>query len=297
MKKIGFIGIGSMGLPMAERLINAGYALVVYDNNPRAIEQIVALGAESSNSPQDVADKVETVFLSLPVPSIVKEVVVGVNGVLKGTSVKTIIDLSTTGPAMSKEIASTVVESGKAWLDSPVSGGVKGAKKGTLAIMVSGNREAFSNLEVTLASLGKVFYVGDTIGAAQVVKLGNNMMAAAAMVVASEALAMGVKAGVDPKIMNDIINVSSGRNSATEDKIPGHVLNGTFNYGFSTGLSYKDVKLCVNESEALGVPMVAGSMVRQVLAITNSKYGPDSCFTSIAKVIEDWADCEIRSKS
>ena len=113
----------------------------------------------------------------------------------------------------------------------------------------------------------------------------------------ADPLAMGVKAGVDPKIMIDIINVSSGRNSATQDKFPRSVLPGTFDFGFATGLSYKDVRMCVDESEALGVPMVAGALVRQILAITGSKYGWESDFTCIAKLIEDWAGVEIRSKT
>ena len=118
--------------------------------------------------------------------------------------------------------------------------------------------------------------------------------AAAALVVSSEALAMGVKAGVDPRVMCDIINAGSGRNSATQDKFPRAILPGTFDFGFATGLSYKDVRLCVDEAEALGVPMVAGAMVRQMLAITQAKFGADSDFTCIARVIEEWAGVEIR---
>ena len=130
---------------------------------------------------------------------------------------------------------------------------------------------------------------------AQVAKLGNNLLAAAALVISSEALAMGVKAGLDPAIMIDIINASSGRNSATQDKFPRAILPGTFDFGFATGLSYKDVRLCVDEAEALGVPMVLGAVVRQMLAVTNAKFGPDSDFTSIARVVEEWAGVEIRS--
>ena len=163
--------------------------------------------------------------------------------------------------------------------------------------MVSCPKTTFETVRPIVANFGKVFFVGEKPGLAQVVKLGNNMMAAAALVVTSEALAMGVKAGVDPKIMVDIINVSSGRNSATQDKFPRSVLPGTFDFGFATGLSYKDVRLCVDESESLGVPMVAGALVRQILAITQAKYGADSDFTCIAKVIEEWAGVEIRGQS
>ena len=125
-------------------------------------------------------------------------------------------------------------------------------------------------------------------------KLGNNILSAAAMVASAEALAMGVKAGVDPKVMLDVINAGSGRNSATQDKFPRSVLPGTFDFGFATGLLYKDVRLCVDEAEALGVPMVLGSLVRQMLAVTQAKFGANSDFTSIARVIEEWAGVEIR---
>jgi 3-hydroxyisobutyrate dehydrogenase-like beta-hydroxyacid dehydrogenase len=198
---------------------------------------------------------------------------------------------------MANKVAKGLAESGRQWVDCPVSGGIAGAKGGTLALMVSCPPATFEAIQPIIANFGKVFFVGDKPGLAQVVKLGNNMMAAAALVVASEALAMGVKAGVDPKIMVDIINVSSGRNSATQDKFPRSVLTGTFDFGFATALSYKDVRMCVDESEALGVPMVAGALVRQMLAITGSKYGWDSDFTCIAKVVEDWSGVEIRSKT
>jgi 3-hydroxyisobutyrate dehydrogenase-like beta-hydroxyacid dehydrogenase len=145
-----------------------------------------------------------------------------------------------------------------------------------------------------LKNFGKVFFVGEKAGLAQVAKLGNNLLAAAAMVISSEALVMGVKAGIDPKVMLDIINAGSGRNSATQDKFPRSILPGTFDFGFATGLSYKDVRLCVDEAESLGVPMVVGAAVRQMLAVTNAKFGPTSDFTSITRVLEEWAGVEVR---
>jgi 3-hydroxyisobutyrate dehydrogenase-like beta-hydroxyacid dehydrogenase len=175
-----------------------------------------------------------------------------------------------------------------------VSGGIAGAKNGTLAVMASGPRASFDQIEALLKVFGKVFFVGEKAGLAQVAKLGNNLLAAAAMVVSSEALVMGVKAGIDPKVMLDIINVSSGRNSATQDKFPRAVLTRTFDFGFATGLSYKDVRLCVDEAESMGVPMMAGAIVRQMLAVTNAKFGPTSDFTCIARVVEEWAGVEVK---
>src|SRR5690606_28543461 len=137
---------------------------------------------------------------------------------------------------------------------------------------------------------------GEQAGAAEEVKLGNNMIGAGVILLSAEALAMGVKAGIDPAVMCEIINASSGRNSATQDKFPRAVLPGTFDFGFATALSYKDVGLCVDEGEALGVPMVGGSLVRQMLAVANAKYGPDSAFTNMGRIIEEWAGVEIRSR-
>jgi 3-hydroxyisobutyrate dehydrogenase len=125
-------------------------------------------------------------------------------------------------------------------------------------------------------------------------KLANNLLAASALAVTSEAMVMGVKAGLDPKVMLDVINAGSGRNSASQDKFPRAVLPGTFDFGFATGLSYKDVRLCIDEAEAMGVPMVAGAAVREMLAVTNALYGSDSDFTSICRVVESWAGVQVR---
>lgn len=125
-------------------------------------------------------------------------------------------------------------------------------------------------------------------------KLANNLLAGAAIALTSEAMVMGVKAGLDPKVMLDVLNTSTGRNSATQDKFPRSVLPGTFDFGFTTGLSYKDVSLCIDEAEALGVPMVVGSAVRQMLAVTKATFGAESDFTSMCRVVEDWAGVKVR---
>jgi 3-hydroxyisobutyrate dehydrogenase-like beta-hydroxyacid dehydrogenase len=296
-KHLGFVGLGRMGGPMSGRLLDAGYTLTVFDTNDAAVTPLTDRGADRAGSPKDVADAAEIVLTSLPTPDIVTKVALGDDGLVHGGKIKTMVDLSTTGPGAANRIAAGLAERGIQWVDCPVSGGIAGAKGGTLALMSSCPRATFDTIEPIIGTFGKVFFIGEKPGLAQVVKLGNNMMAAAALVVTAEALAMGVKAGVDPQIMIDVINVSSGRNTASMDKFPRSVLPGTFDFGFATGLSYKDVRLCVDEAEALGVPMVAGALVRQMLAITASKYGADSDFTSIAKVVEDWAGVEIRSKA
>ena len=289
---LGFVGLGRMGGPMSRRLIDAGFDVIVFDAKPDAQAPLKDAGAAIASSPQNVGDSADLVFVSLPTPDIVEKVVL--SGVGQGTQVKTIVDLSTSGPGMAGRVSRALEPRGIAWVDAPVSGGVAGAKNGTLAVMASGPRAAFESAEPLLKNFGKVFFVGEKAGLAQVAKLGNNLLAAAAMVISSEALVMGVKAGIDPKIMLEIINAGSGRNSATQDKFPRSILPGTFDFGFATGLSYKDVRLCVDEAENLGVPMVVGGAVRQMLAVTNAKFGPTSDFTSITRVVEEWAGVEVR---
>jgi 3-hydroxyisobutyrate dehydrogenase-like beta-hydroxyacid dehydrogenase len=294
MALLGFVGVGRMGGPMVSRLIEAGHQLVIFDTQKQATDALAAKGAKVVASPKAVADEAEIVLVSLPTPDIVKAVALGPDGVSDGKRVRVMVDLSTSGPGAAVVVAEGLAGKNIISVDSPVSGGIKGATNGTLAVMVSCPKATFDELEPILKTFGKIFFTGEKPGLAQTAKLANNLMAAAALVITSEAMAMGVKAGLDARVLIDIINVSSGRNSASEDKFPRAVLPGTFDFGFATGLSYKDVRLCVDEAEAMGVPMVVGAAVRQMLAVTQAKFGAQSDFTSIAKVLEEWAGVEIR---
>lgn len=292
---LGFVGVGRMGGPMASRLLDAGYRLCIYDLSEAATAPLVARGAELAASPAEVASVADIVLISLPTPDVVRQVVLGGNGgIINGSKVRLLIDLSTTGPTVATEVAAQLAERRIGWVDAPVSGGVTGAKAGTLAVMVSCPKPALQEIEPVLKVFGRLFYTGEKPGLAQTAKLANNLLAATAIVATSEAMAMGVKAGLDAKVLIDIINASSGRNSATEDKFPRAVLPGTFDFGFTTALSYKDVRLCIEEAEAMGIPMVVGAAVRQMLAVTKARFGGDSDFTFVAKVLEEWAGVEIR---
>lgn len=291
---LGFVGLGRMGGPMSGRLVERGFKVVGYDLSPEAAATATEKGVEIVGSPSEVGAKADLAFVSLPAPDLVYSVVAGEDGIASGGRAKTIIDISTTGPSVAQKTAAALADKGIVWIDCPISGGIAGAVNGTLALMVSGPKDAFEEVEDTLTTFGKIFFVGEKPGLAQVAKLANNLLAAAAMVVSSEAMVMGVKAGIDPHILLDIINASSGRNSATQDKFPRSVLPGTFDFGFATGLSYKDVRLCIDEAEAMGVPMISGAVVRQILAATNAKYGPASDFTSIVKITEEWAGTQVR---
>lgn len=293
--KLGFVGVGKMGEPMAGRLIDAGYDLVIHDTDLAATRRLTALGATAADSPRSVADSAEIVIVSLPSPQILEQVSLGENGAIHGKAMRILIDISTTGPRVANNIAAALEKEGKAMIDSPVSGGLKGARNGTLAVMNSGPRSAYDEVTPVLEIFGKLFYMGETPGSAQTMKLANNLLAASALAASCEAVVMGVKAGLDPKVMLDVINAGSGRNSATEDKFPKSVLPRTFDFGFATGLSFKDVRLCVDEAEAMGVPMVVGSAVRQMLSMTNQVYGAESDFTSMVKIVEGWAHVEVGS--
>ena len=293
---IGFIGLGNMGQPMARRLIEAGHKLIVYDTRNDAVAPLVALGAKLASSPQDVADRAETVMSSLPSLQISQKVATGEGGVIHGKKVKRYIDLSTTGSRMAAEIAAALAKKNIVQIDSPVSGGVGGANKGTLAVMVSGPQPDIDIVKDALSVLGKVFVIGDKPGMAQTMKLANNFLSATAMAATSEAVAMGVKAGLDPAVMIDVINAGSGRSTASTDKFPKTILPRTFDYGFATALMLKDVRLCAEEAKGLGVPSEVMSAVLDRWEATNSEYGGDSDFTSIVKMTERRAGVTVGGK-
>ncbi len=294
-QELGFVGVGRMGSLMTERLLAAGHRVMVSDPSEAAVEALVAQGAKRGKSPADVAANTDIVFASLPNPPVVETVALGSDGVANGGRARIFIDLSTTGPRVAARVATGLAEHGITAVDSPVSGGLKGAREGTLAVMASCPKETYEAVQPLLAIFGKLFYIGDKPGSAQTLKLVNNLLAASAMAISAEGMVMGMKAGLDPRVMIDVINVSSGRNSAIQDKFPKSVLPGTFDFGFMTGLSYKDVRLCLDEAEAMGIPMVVGSAVRQMLAVTNALYGPESDFTSMVRSVESWAGVEVRA--
>jgi len=283
---IGFIGLGNMGGPMARRLIAAGHKLVVYDTRNDAVAPLVVLGAQVASSPADVADRVETVMASLPSLQISTKVAIGEGGVIEGKRIKRLVDLSTTGSRVAAEICAELAKKSIVQVDSPVSGGVGGATKGTLAVMVSGPQADIDVVKDALAVFGKVFVIGHKPGMAQTMKLANNFLSATAMAATSEAVAMGVKAGLDPAVMINVINAGSGRNTASDGKFPNTVLPRTFNYGFATALMLKDVRLCAEEARELDVPNAVMRAVLDQWEITNSEFGGDSDFTAIVRMIE-----------
>lgn len=284
--QIGFIGLGNMGFPMARRLIAGNHDVVAFDTNGAALERIVALGARAASSVREVADRAETIMVSLPTPAASLEVSIGAAGVIEGSRVKRYIDLSTIGSQTAVHIHDALAERSIAAIDSPVSGGAGGAEKGALAVMVSCPRDEFELIRTVLEAIGRPFYVGDKPGSAQTMKLANNILAANVLVATAEVVVMGVKAGLDPGVMIEVLNAGSGATSASRDKFPRAILPRSFDYGFATGLMVKDVRLYLEEAKTLGVPVELAEMVGRLWEFTATDQGPDSDFTSVIKPFE-----------
>jgi 3-hydroxyisobutyrate dehydrogenase-like beta-hydroxyacid dehydrogenase len=294
---IGFIGLGNMGSPMARRLIEAGHQLIVFDQRKEALAKLVVLGAKAASSPKDVADRAETVMASLPSLQASLDVATGKDGVIEGKRVRRFVDLSTVGSRMATRIHDILASRNLVQLDSPVSGGVGGAEKGTLAVMVSGPRADFEAVKPALEVVGKVFFIGEQPGSAQTMKLANNLLSATAVVATSEAVVMGVKAGLDPAVMIDVINAGSGMNTASRDKFPRSILPRTFDFGFATGLMVKDVRLCLEEAKSLGMSMEVAEAVGRLWEVVIREMGAESDFTSVILPIEKAAGVVVGGKA
>jgi len=293
-RRIGFIGVGRMGGRLARRLQDAGYSLTVFDTSDAVVRPFVERGATAVQSPAAVASACEIVITCLPTPAVVHKVALGPAGVIEGSRVKIFIDMSTTGATYARKIAEGLSTKGIKSIDAPISGGLVGAEKGTLAVMVSGEEALLPRLKPIMEVFGTMYVLGHEPGMGQTMKLLNNLLSATAMAIASEAVVMGVKAGLDARQVCEVISAGTGRNSATADKIPRCVIPRAFNTGFSIALLNKDVRLCLEEADALGVPMVVGNAVRQLLAITQASEGPDADMTEVVKPLEKWTGVEVK---
>ena len=246
---IGWIGVGSMGHRMSRHLVAAGHALVVADavSTERAPE-----GAKVAKSNAEVAALADTIILSLP-DGTVSEAVAREIAAASPRKVKTVIDTSTIGIKAAEAVAGILGKADIAFVDAPVSGGTAGADKATLAIMMACPAETFERLKPIMKLMGKPFYVGPRPGQGQTIKLLNNFLSATALAASSEAVAFGVSQGIDMKAILDIVNASTGRNTATEDKFPRRIVNEKYDAGFTAKLQLKDIKLYLDNARAAGI--------------------------------------------
>ncbi len=292
---VGFLGLGRMGGPMAENLLAHTGQLLVHDVSDEAVAALVGKGADAAGSAAALGEQCDVVFTSLPTPQIVREAVLGAGGVTSKRAPAILCDLSTSGPQLAVELAKALAGQ-TACLDAPVSGGIAGAKAGTISIMVGGPEGAFADIRPMLEAIGKPTHMGETPGAGQTMKLVNNLLGAVAIGVTAEGMAFGIKQGLDPAKMIDVLNQSTGINSATRDKWPRAVLPRTFDFGFAAALSLKDTRLLLGEAEAAGVPLPLGQIVADYLERTLEREGADADFTAIAKVVEEAAGLDPERK-
>lgn len=287
---VGFLGLGRMGAPMAANLLRAGHDLWVHDISPDAVAALVRQGAQAAGHAATLGRQCEVVFTSLPTPQIVREATLGPDGIFARGQPRAFCDLSTSGPQLAQEISAALAPRGIACFDAPVSGGIKGAQDGTISIMVGGPQTEYAEiLEPLLKAIGKPTHMGEEPGAGQTMKLVNNLLGAVAIAVTAEGMAFGIKRGLDPAKMIEVLNQSTGINSATRDKWPRAVLPRTFDFGFAAALSLKDTRLLLDEAEAAGVPLPMGQIVADYLQRTLEREGTDADFTAIAKVVEEAA--------
>lgn len=283
-RTIGFVGLGAMGAHMAARLLDAGHALAVFDTRAEAMAPHVARGALECASPAAVADAAATVLVSLPTPDVVRDVA---SALLGGGAMRAYVDLSTTGPEVAALIAAQLRDAGVGCLDAPVSGGVAGAQAGTLTIMCAGDAALFERLRPLLEALGRnVVLVGAEPGQGQLAKVLNNLLSASAIAITGEALALGVHGGLSARTLLDVFNSSSGRNTASADKFPRHVLPRTFGAGFRLELMDKDVALCLAEARRRGVPMELGGAVGELWARAAANAAEGADCTEIVRMLE-----------
>ena len=290
----GYLGVGSMGQPMAGKLLDGGHQLTIHDVNEAAMRPLLDRQARRANSPKDLADQCEIVFVSLPTLAVFRHIVFGPDGLLKGTRMKILVNTCTVGVPFVKEIEAAMAAKGVTVVDCPISGGPTGSRDGTLSVMVSGDAKAIETIRPMISLWGPtVTIAGDKPGVAQVLKLTNNILFAVSLLAASEAFVMGAKGGLDPELMLTAINAGSGANRATQVMIPQAVLTRGFDYGAAMHILMKDIDLAMELGEELGVPMWVCQAARLVFKHAVFEGMADQDMTNIVRVVERGAGFEI----
>jgi 2-hydroxymethylglutarate dehydrogenase len=293
---VGFIGLGQMGKHMTNRILGTNFNLTVYDINKEAAQPILAKGAKWANSAKEVAQNTQVVITMLPTPQDIEQAVNGPNGLKAGWKKGDIyVDMSTNAPSVIRRIAEDAKTLGVTVLDAPVSGGTRGAEMGTLAIMVGGDTEALEKVRKVLESMGqKVFSVG-VVGNGNVAKLVNNMLAIANGLAAAEGFVLGVKAGIDPQILWDIISISTG-NSWNLSQFPNTVFKGNWAPMFRLNLALKDIGLAVQLGKENGVPLQITSLSEQKLVEAKAAGLGDKGIDSAIVRLEELTGVQVRTK-
>ena len=289
--KIGFVGLGNMGAPMALNLLKAGHELAVFDLSTQAVQQLVDAGAKKAESPKDAAKGAAVVITMLPAAAHVRSVLTASVGVLSGVSPgAAIVDSSTIDPASVKEFAALAQQHGCVLVDAPVSGGTGGAAAGTLTFMVGGSEAAYNQVKPVLAAMGKnIVHCGDT-GTGQVAKICNNLVLGITMAGVAESMALGEALGIDPKVLGGILNTSTGRcwSSDTYNPFPGLIETAPssrgYTGGFGTDLMLKDLGLATEAAKSARQPAFMGALAQQLYQAMSSRGDGKLDFSAVIRL-------------
>jgi len=279
MQAIGFIGVGIMGGAIAARMMERGFSVLAYDTSSEALDRLCAQGAARALSVPDVADRAEIVFACLPRPDISRSVAIGKDGILGGSAVKVYVDLSTLGGDTAIELSKALAERGITYIDGAIVGPVFAIQAGTLGVLGAGPKAAFERVRPIFESFaGRVFYLGEEVGRAQVAKVVANAVSYAGLLASFEAVAVGLKAGIDMESLVAIINQGSGSNFHTQKIFPAYIIPGRFEGTGAVEIGVKDVKLFLEEASRLNAktPMAASVSALQVSAAESGPPGRDT---------------------
>ena len=297
-KKIGFIGLGAMGKPMAKNLIKAGYDLTVHDLNPQPVKELVSSRVKEAKSCVEAARGVDVVITMLPADDEVKTACLGVGGVLEGAKAGTVlIDMSSIAPHTSKYVAAEAEKKGIRFLDAPVSGGTGGAEKGTLTVMVGGDKALLDEHMEILQVMGKtIYHVGD-VGMGETVKMLNQMLVGINLAGIVEALVMGSKLGVAPEVLYKIIRASSGHSFMLDSRVPNYIFTGNFTQpGFAVDLLRKDLGLSLESAKINKVPLFMTAQAYQYFTRASAEGLGKKDMSSVIELLEKTAGVQVRGK-
>jgi 3-hydroxyisobutyrate dehydrogenase len=293
---VGFIGLGKMGRPMSRNIVKAGFPLAVANRSQQVVRELAAEGATPAATPAEVAGAAEIVCLCLPVPATVEEVVLGPGGVVEGIRPGSIVvDFSTIGPGTCRKAAAALEEKGAGYLDAPVSGGTTGAEAGTLTVMVGGDKASYERALPVLQRVGRKIVYAGPVGAGAVVKLMNQLLVGINLAGAAEAMVLGVKAGVDPRLLYETIASATGNSSQLERCFPEMILKGNFEAMFSVDLLHKDLSLGVEVGKDNRVRLLLGALAVQVFEEAREAGFGDEDIAAVIRPLERLTGVEVRA--
>jgi 3-hydroxyisobutyrate dehydrogenase-like beta-hydroxyacid dehydrogenase len=296
--KVGFIGLGALGAPIVEKLLEQRVAVFIFDIDASKATTLRSKHANVAKSVREIGDSCDVVFMCLPTAEVSLATAAGPEGLASGAAVTHVIELSTVGSKTVTAMAEYLRSAGKWMLDCPLSGGPRGVRSGSLTAMISGRSEDVAYVHPLIELFAKnIFKVGTAVGLGQTMKLVNNMISAAGMLAACEGIALATRKGIDPSVCVSVLNASTGRNSATEDKFPKSILPRTFDYGGRFAIMTKDVGLCRTEGESIHVPMMVTSFVHEFWQLGIAKGMRDQDYTCIMKIFEEWMDVVVKGQA